>query len=132
MMHPFQGTAPPESEVQYFKEKVQRYLHVDNQILELEKNLRELKKVRNKELEPEITQFMTKYNVIDLNTENGKLRCQEKKTKQGINKNNIRQNLSKYFSEQDKLDEAITTIWEQREIKTTYKLKKMKQKGNSL
>jgi hypothetical protein len=131
MMNPFQGTTPPESEVQYFKEKVQRFLHVDNQISELEKNLRELKKVRNKELEPEITQFMTKYNVIDLNTENGKLRCQEKKTKQGINKHNIRQNLTKYFSEQDKLDEAISTIWDQRDIKTTYKLKKMKVTGNA-
>ena len=38
-------------------------------------------KVRNKELEPEITNFMTTYNVTDLNTENGKLRCHERKTK---------------------------------------------------
>ena len=126
MMNPFQANTPPETEVQYFKEKVQRWLNVDKQIAELEKTLKELKKVRNKELEPEITKFMTTYNVTDLNTETGKLRCQERKTKQGINKINIRQNLTQYFSNQDKLDEAIQTIWDQREVKVSYKLKKLK------
>ncbi len=126
MMNPFQANTPPETEVQYFKEKVQRWLNVDKQIAELEKTLKELKKVRNKELEPEITKFMTTYNVTDLNTETGKLRCQERKTKQGINKINIRQNLTQYFTNQDKLDEAIQTIWDQREVKVSYKLKKLK------
>tara|TARA_Y100001936_G_scaffold237724_1_gene268724 strand:+ start:487 stop:864 length:378 start_codon:yes stop_codon:yes gene_type:complete len=125
-MNPFQANTPPETEVQYFKEKVQRWLNVDKQIAELEKTLKELKKVRNKELEPEITKFMTTYNVTDLNTETGKLRCQERKTKQGINKINIRQNLTQYFTNQDKLDEAIQTIWDQREVKVSYKLKKLK------
>ena len=125
-MNPFQANTPPETEVQYFKEKVQRWLNVDKQIAELEKKLKELKKVRNKELEPEITKFMTTYNVTDLNTETGKLRCQERKTKQGINKINIRQNLTQYFTNQDKLDEAIQTIWDQREVKVSYKLKKLK------
>ena len=126
MNNPFQANSPPETEVQYFKEKVQRWLNVDKQIAELEKTLKELKKVRNKELEPEITKFMTTYNVTDLNTETGKLRCQERKTKQGINKINIRQNLTQYFTNQDKLDEAIQTIWDQREVKVSYKLKKLK------
>ena len=125
-MNPFQANSPPETEVQYFKEKVQRWLNVDKQIAELEKTLKELKKVRNKELEPGITEFMTTYNVTDLNTETGKLRCQERKTKQGINKINIRQNLTQYFTNQDKLDEAIQTIWDKREVKVSYKLKKLK------
>ena len=126
MMNPFQANSPPETEVQYFKEKVQLWLNVDKQIAELEKTLKELKKVRNRELEPEITKFMTTYNVTDLNTETGKLRCQERKTKQGINKINIRQNLTQYFTNQDKLDEAIQTIWDKREVKVSYKLKKLK------
>ena len=60
-MNPFEKIPP--SEIQFFKEKVQHWLQVDNQISEIEKTLRELKKVRNKELEPEITNFMTKHNV---------------------------------------------------------------------
>ena len=127
-MNAFQSKPIPESEIQFFKEKVQRWLHVDNQISDLEKQIRELKKVRNKELEPEITSFMTKYNVSDLNTGNGKLKCQERKTKKGLNKNNIRENLSKYLTEQDKLDEAMNDLWANREITVSYKLKKIKDK----
>ena len=72
----------PPTEIQYFKEQVQRWVKIDTQIVELEKQLRDLKKVRSKELEPKITLFMTHNNITDLNTENGKLRCKEKRTKQ--------------------------------------------------
>ena len=113
-MNPFEKI--PENEIHFFKEKVQRWLNVDTQIAQLESQIRELKKVRNKELEPQITTFMTQYNVTDLNTDNGKLKCQERKTKKGLNKNNIRENLSKYLTEQDKLDQAMDDLWTNREI----------------
>ena len=71
---------------------------------------------------------MTQYNVTDLNTENGKLKCQERKTKKGLNKNNIRENLSKYLTEEDKLDQAMDDLWTNREIKISYKLRRMKDK----
>ena len=124
IMNPFEKIPP--SEIQFFKEKVQRWLHVDNQITELEKQIRELKKVRNKELEPQITDFMTKHNVTDLNTENGKLRCQPRKTKQAFNKNNIRQNLSAYLSDQEKLEQAVNDLCTNREVVVKYTLKKLK------
>tara|TARA_Y100000389_G_scaffold200961_2_gene242548 strand:- start:271 stop:645 length:375 start_codon:yes stop_codon:yes gene_type:complete len=123
-MNPFEKI--PQNEINYFKEKVQRWVNIDKQIDVLEKQLKDLKKVRNKELEPEITKFMVDHNVKDLNTETGKLRCQERKTKKGINKVNIKQNLSKYLTEQDKLDEAINAIWLNREEVVSYKIKKMK------
>ncbi len=115
----------PASEIQYFKEKVQRWLHVDTQIASLQNQIKELRKVKNKELEPEITEFMTNHNVLDLNTENGKLRCQEKKTKKGLTKQNIRENLSKLLEEPGKLDKAMEAI-EQRPVVISYKLKKLK------
>jgi hypothetical protein len=124
IMNPFEKI--PQNEINYFKEKVQRWVNIDKQIDVLEKQLKDLKKVRNKELEPEITKFMVDHNVKDLNTETGKLRCQERKTKKGINKVNIKQNLSKYLTEQDKLDEAINAIWLNREEVVSYKIKKMK------
>jgi hypothetical protein len=123
-MNPFEKI--PQNEINYFKEKVQRWVNIDKQIEVLEKELKDLKKVRNKELEPEITKFMVDHNVKDLNTETGKLRCQERKSKKGINKVNIKQNLSKYLTEQDKLDEAINAIWLNREEVISYKIKKMK------
>ncbi len=122
-MNPYEKIPP--AEIQFFKEKVQRWVKIDNQIMELEAQLRELKKVRSKELEPQITVFMTQNNISDLNTENGKLRCKEKRTKQALNKNNIRLNLSKYLSE-DKIDSAITDMWNNREEKVTYQIQKIK------
>ena len=74
---------------------------------------------------------MTKYNVTDLNTDNGKLKCQERKTKKGLNKNNIRENLSKYLTEQEKLDQAMDDLWANREITVSYKLKKIKDKNKT-
>ena len=71
----------PENKKIFFKEKVQRWINIDKQISDLEKNIRDLKKIRNKELEPQITEFMNEYNIKDLNTETVKLRCQEQKTK---------------------------------------------------
>ena len=124
IMNPFEEI--PSNEINYFKEKVQLWVNIDKQIEALEKQLKDLKKVRNKELEPEITKFMVNYNVKDLNTETCKLRCQERKTKKGINKVNIKQNLSKYLTEKDKLDEAINDIWVNREEVTCYKIKKIK------
>ena len=115
----------PSEEIQYFKEKVQLWVKIDTQIVDLEKKLKELKKVRSKELEPEICTFMNKNNISDLNTENGKLRCKEKKTKQALNKENIRNNLSKYIGN-DKIDLAINDMWNNREEKVTYQIQKMK------
>ena len=116
----------PKEEIQYFKEKVTRWLLVDKQIDDLMKQIRDLKKVRDKELQPQITNFMVNNNVSDLNTENGKLRCQERKTKKGLNKHNIRDNLSQFLAEQDKLDEAVNKIMNEREIIIKHVIKKVK------
>ena len=122
-MNPFEKIPP--GEIQFFKEKVQRWVNVDKQIYDLEAQIRELKKVRNKELEPEITTFMVKYNVTDLNTEGGKLRCKEKKTKQALNKDNIRQNLTP-FIDNEKIDSAIEAMWSNRPEKVSFQIMKVK------
>ena len=116
----------PKEEIQYFKEKVTRWLLVDKQIADLQTQIKDLKKVRDKELQPQLTEFMVNNNVSDLNTENGKLRCHERKTKKGLNKHNIRDNLSQYLAEQDKLDEAVSKIMNEREVIIKHVIKKVK------
>ena len=116
----------PKEDLQHFKEKVTRWVHVDKQIEELNKQIRELKKVRDKELQPSMTDFMVKFNVSDLNTDNGKLRCQERKTKKALNKDNIRDNLSKFLLEQEKLEEAVQKIMTEREVIIKHVIKKVK------
>ena len=116
----------PQQELQEFKIKVGKWLELDEKITLLEKQTRELKKLRNKQLEPDITSFMVKFNINDLNTNSGKLKCNARNTKKPINKINIRENLSKIISDSARVDQAIDLIWSNREVVTTYKLTKPK------
>jgi len=116
----------PQQELREFKIKVGNWLELDEKIALLDKQSRELKKIRNKQLEPEITSFMVKFNIGDLNTGSGKLKCNERNTKKAINKVNIRENLSKIISDSARVDQAIDLIWTNREVVTTYKLTKPK------
>jgi len=118
----------PQTELTDFKEKVKHWLALDIQISEMETKIRELKKQRNKELEPQLTEFMVKFNISDLNTETGKIKCSARNTKKGLNKDNIRTNLSKVITDNSLVDEAMQKILNEREITTTYKLTKVKNK----
>ena len=94
----------------------------------METKIRELKKLRNKELEPQLTEFMVKFNISDLNTETGKIKCSARNTKKGLNKENIRTNLSKVITDNNLIDQAMQKILNEREVTTTYKLTKVKNK----
>ena len=118
----------PQTDLTDFKEKVKHWLALDIQISEMETKIRELKKQRNKELEPQLTEFMVKFNISDLNTETGKIKCSARNTKKGLNKDNIRTNLSKVITDTSLIDEAMQKILNEREVTTTYKLTKVKNK----
>ena len=116
----------PKNELDIFRNKVKQWLEIDIEISSLEKKARELKKVRNKQLEPDITKFMNQFNITDLNTDNGKLKCNQRNTKKPLNKTNIRQNLTQVIQDIDKVDQAMHLILNNREVVTTYKLTKTK------
>jgi len=117
---------PPQEDLNSFKVKVKQWIAIDQEIVSLEKRIRELRKVRNSQLEPEITGFMRQFNISDLNTDNGKLRCNVRNVRQCFNKTNIRDNLSKVISDKHALDQAMEHILMGRATKTTYKLTKPK------
>ena len=118
----------PQTELTDFKEKVKHWLVLDIQISEMETKIRALKKQRNKELEPQLTEFMVKFNISDLNTETGKIKCSARNTKKGLNKDNIRMNLSKVITDNGLIDQAMQKILNEREVTTTYKMTKVKYK----
>ena len=113
-------------EINGFKIKVKQWLEIDQQIFDKEKQIRELKKLKNKTLEPQITSFMRTYNISNLNTDNGILRCNERNTKKALNKNNIRENLSQVITNNEQVEQAMHLIFTNREVVTTYKLTKPK------
>ena len=115
----------PKDQLDHFKINVKEWLDIDSQIKELEKKSRELKKKRNKQLEPKITGFMRSYNISDLNTESGKLRCNERNTKIPINKKTIQESLQKVLSS-EQASNAMDEIYLNRQVVTTYKLTRPK------
>ena len=119
----------PNSELLHFKEQVKKWLNLDIQISELESKIRDLKKIRNKELEPQMTKFMVNYNITDLNTENGKIKCSTRKTKKGLTNQYIKDNLSKVIDDNNILDKAMENILENREVVISHKLTKVKSKS---
>ena len=121
-----QPELPPKSDINEFKTKVKRWLTIDEEIATYEKKIKELKHLKNKQLEPQITGFMREYNIKDLNTENGKIRCNERKVKRALNRNNIQDNLTKVIHDDIVLEQAMNLIMNNREIKVTYKLTKPK------
>ena len=115
-----------DNELKDFKVRVKQWLEIDEEIKKMENKIKEMKKLKNKTLEPQITSFMRTYNISDLNTDNGKLRCNERNTKKSLNKNNIRDNLSQVIQDSVKLDQAMNLILNNREVVTSYKLTKPK------
>ena len=115
-----------QQDILQFKSHVKDWLSIDVEISELQKQLKELKLKKSKELEPKITLFMIHNNIKDLNTENGKLKCSEKLTKSGLSSKHIRDNLSKVLNDELIIDKAMDEILNNRTIKKTYQIKKVK------
>ena len=115
----------PKDQLSYFKQNVSEWLTCDEKIAQLNKQIKELKKKRNKELEPKITNFMRSYNISDLNTANGKLRCNERHTKTSISKKTIKEGLEKILKSQQQVDDAMDEIYLNRDVITKYTLTKI-------
>ena len=113
----------PPTELEYFKENVKEWIGIDDEIAELNKKIKELKAKKNKQLEPKITIFMRQYNISDLNTEGGKLKCNERNTKKPLSKNLIKQSLSEFFKQDEgKVDTVMEHMVSKQEIVKSYKL----------
>jgi len=122
-------TKPPEITAEglnEFKSQVKNWLSIDEQILDLQNQIKSLKTKKNKILEPKITGFMRTYNISDLNTDSGKVRCNETRRKKPLNKTNIRGNLSQVLQDESIIDAAMEKIFQNRETITSYKLTKPK------
>ena len=115
----------PKDQLDCFKVNVKEWLETDEKIKRIEKEVRELKINRNKKLEPKITSFMRSFNISDLNTDVGKLRCNERNTKTSVSKKYIQESLQKILS-QEQAGQAMDEIYLNRQVITKYTLSRVK------
>ena len=115
----------PKDQLDCFKVNVKEWLDADEKIKQLEKQVRELKAQRNKQLEPKITGFMRQFNISDLNTDAGKLRCNERNSKATISKKSIQESLQKILPP-EQAGKAMDEIYLNRQVITKYTLSRVK------
>ena len=117
-----------EGELTEFKSQLKQWLAIDEEISKHEFKIKDLKNLKKKILEPQITNFMVNHNVKDINTQSGKIRCNERVQKKPLNKTNIRSNLSQVITDDTQIEQAMSLIMNNRETKTIHVLNKPKSK----
>ena len=120
-----------EGELTEFKSQLKQWLAIDEEISKHEFKIKDLKNLKKKILEPQITNFMVNHNVKDINTQSGKIRCNERVQKKPLNKTNIRSNLSQVITDDTQIEQAMSLIMNNRETKTIHVLTKPKSKPNT-
>ena len=90
-----------KDDVTNFKIQAKKYFDIDDQIKLLQKNLNEKKKLR-KQYSNEIILFMEKFNIDNLNTNNGKLKYYTSLEKKKLNKENLKLKFNEFFKNSDK------------------------------
>ena len=120
-----------DEELKEFKSQLKQWLAIDDEISKHESKIKDLKKLKNNILQPQITTFMVKNNVKDINTQIGKIRCNQRTTKKPLNKTNIRDNLSKVITDDNQINQAMDFIMNNREVKVTHILTKPKSKNTN-
>ena len=118
----------PTIALEQFKFTVKRWIELDDQIKTLQKQARELRKVKN-ELAPKIQNFMQMYDIDDLNTSHSKLKLTVSKRRQGFSQKLMKQRLVDYFDNEDQADKLMKFALSHREVKEVVSLRRYKNKN---
>ena len=109
-----------------FREYVKKWFELDNTIKRAQEAIRERRKARDK-LSLAISAFMCKYDIEDLNTKEGRIRCKVSTVKAPVNQKVVKQRISDYFKNDDKKkEEILTKIYNEREEKERVSLRRLK------
>jgi hypothetical protein len=100
-----------EALLEEFKDNVQAWMDLDNQLKRLEAASKQ-RKTKKKELNEKILDFMAKYNIEDLNTKQGVIRYKKVFVKEPLSQKIIKEKLSDLFRDDqtnyDKIEKIFT------------------------
>jgi hypothetical protein len=103
------------SEKTILVDKIKRWLDVENKILNIQKELKELKKQKQL-ISNDLTEVMKTKQLDSIDVNQGKILYVKNKSKKGINKQYLENVLNKYYENDDKAKEICEYILENREI----------------
>lgn len=127
------GTQEPNSDnntdnisMDEFKMYVKKWFELDNYLKRALDVLKE-KKNEKQRISEVIMKFMCKYNIEDLNTKEGRIRCKQSHVKAPVSKQIIKQRVNDYFSNDDnKKEELLQKIFEDRDVVEKTTLRRLK------
>jgi hypothetical protein len=109
-----------------FKSYVKRWFDTDNYVKRAQQIIKEKRKEKN-QLSEVIMKFMCKYNIEDLNTKEGRIRCKNVYVKAPVSKDVVKQCISDYFPhDEEKKEEIIHKIYDNREKVEKTTLRRLK------
>ena len=98
-----------------FKEEVKKWITLDDDIRVLQKALNERKKLKN-EITPRILEFMGKYEIENLNTQDGgRLEYSKTSVTKPLSKDYLKHKLSEFLRSMDKAEKCTNFIMNGRE-----------------
>ena len=110
-----------------FKQNVKDWVTLDDDIKTLQDAIKKRKK-RINELTPIILDFMKRFNINDLNTQNGQLRYTTSLLAKPVNKNFLLSKLGEFFKDNEKSQALTTYIYDNRIKEEKVKLKRVIEK----
>lgn len=112
--------------LEQFKNFVKKWLEYDNYIKKAQELIREKRQARDK-LSQVITKFMCKYNIEDLNTKEGRIRCKTTYVKAPVNHKVVKERISDYFKgNENQKQDILTKIYDEREKQEKVSLRRLK------
>ena len=107
-----------------FKEDVKQWIVLDDDILTLQKAIKD-RKSKKEELTASIKDYMSRFKINDLNTNNGKIKFTKSLYTKPLNKQYLISRLGDFFKDFSKGEKAATFILENRDKEEKFKLKRV-------
>jgi len=117
---------PDNITIEEFTNIAKKWIEMDNWIKKYQEMAKQKRKQKDK-LTQVITHYMTKYNIEDLNTTEGKICCKVRQVKSGVNQKVVKQKITEIFKDNEETCNAIITkIFEDREKIEKVSLRRIK------
>jgi hypothetical protein len=120
------GELPDNISIEDFTTLVQKWIEIDNWIKKSQEILKEKRKQKDK-LKQVITHYMSKYNIEDLNTSEGKIRCKVQYVKSGVNQKVVKNKIVEFMRDnEEQCNALITKIFNDRDKVEKMSLRRIK------
>lgn len=117
---------PENISIEDFSNLVKKWIELDNWIKKSQEIAKQKRKQKDK-LSEVITHYMTRYNIEDLNTSEGKIRCKVRYVKSGVNQKVVREKITEIFKDNEETGNAlITKIFSERDKVEKMSLRRIK------